>query len=169
MPLIRKAHVFWSLNSAERFTIVEALVIPICISLGFRMFGVSRTQAVLRWWARGGKTETLAADLQLEIRNARRAQRIVRQETGLARNCLVRSLTLWTILLRRGLSTDLRVGFRKSGGQIEGHAWVEHEGVPINEDAGTIRTYAPYVQPVSFDLWRRIRRNEHRRDRTETW
>jgi hypothetical protein len=136
-------------------------VIPICISLGFWVLGVPRTQALLRRWARGGKTETLAADLQLEIRNARRAQRIVRQATGLARNCLVRSLTLWTILLRRGLSTDLRVGFRKSDGQIEGHAWVEHDGVPINEDAGTIGTYVPYAQPVSFDLWRRIKRNEH--------
>jgi hypothetical protein len=161
MPPIRKLHVFWSLNSADRFTIAEALVIPICISLGFWVLGVPRTQALLRRWARGGKTETLAADLQLEIRNARRAQRIVRQATGLARNCLVRSLTLWTILLRRGLSTDLRVGFRKSDGQIEGHAWVEHDGVPINEDAGTIGTYVPYAQPVSFDLWRRIKRNEH--------
>jgi hypothetical protein len=160
MQLIRKLRVFQSLTAADRATLVEALALPICISMGFWVLGVPRTQAMLRWWALGGKTRTRPADRGFEIRNARRAQRIVKRTTGIAGNCLVRSLTLWTILLRRGLSTDLRVGFRKRDGAVEGHAWVEHDAVPVNEDINNTRTFVTYAQPVSFDLWRRIRHNE---------
>jgi hypothetical protein len=160
MLILRKLHTFWSLSAADRLRLVEALALPICISLGFRVLGVPRTQGLLRRWALGGPAKTVAADYELEIRQARRAQRIVQRTTGIAGKCLVRSLTLWTILLRRGLSTSLRVGFRKRGGMIEGHAWVEHEDTPINEDIGETRTFVPYEQPVTFDLWRRIRQDE---------
>lgn len=160
MQLIRKLRVFWSLTAADRLAIVEALTLPIGISLGFWVLGVPRTQAVLRWRALGGKTKTRVVDRELDIRDARRAQRIVRRTSGIGGNCLVRSMTLWTILLRRGISTDLRIGFRKRDGRMEGHAWIEHDGVPINEDINNTRTYVPYEQPVSFDLWRRVSRNE---------
>jgi hypothetical protein len=151
--------VFWSLTAANRSIIIEALVLPICITLAFRWFGVPRTQAMLRGWARAAKTGK-TPEYDLGIRYARRAQRIVKRNTGIAGNCLVRSLTLWAILLRRGLPTDLRVGFRKRDGQIEGHAWVEHNNVPVNESIVEARTFVPYEQPVSFDLLRRMERSE---------
>ena len=94
----------------------------------------------------------------MEIRNARRAQRIIQRNTRVSGNCLVRSLTLWAMLLRRGLPTDVRVGFRKRDNRIEGHAWIEHQGDPINETLTEARSYAPYERPVTFDLWRRMRR-----------
>jgi hypothetical protein len=158
--MFRKLHVFLSLNAADRSALVEAMALPICISLGFRVLGVPRTQALLRRWALGGNMKTSEADRELRIRHARRAQRVVKRTTGIAGNCLVRSLTLWTILLRRGLPTDLRVGFRKRGGKIEGHAWIEHDDTPINEDIREARTFVPYEKPVTFDLWRRIGRKE---------
>jgi hypothetical protein len=157
MRMIRKLRVFRSLNSADRFTLLEAMALPICISLGFRVFGVARTQALLRGWALGGNAKPLAPDHDLEIRKACRAQRLVRQATGVAGSCLARSLTLWTILLRRGLSTDLRVGCRKRHGRIEGHAWLEYRDTPINDDRSETQTFVPYEQPVRFDMWRRIK------------
>jgi hypothetical protein len=74
--------------------------------------------------------------------------------TGILGPCLVRSLTLWAMLLRRGHLVDLRVGFRKREGKIEGHAWVEHHNIPINEDAAEAGTFVVYEQPVCFDMWR---------------
>ena len=132
--------------------IIEALLLPISISVGSRVLGVPRVQALLRHWAAGGNPATVSAiDL---IRNARRAQRIAKRLTGIGGHCLARSLTLWAILLRRGLSTNLRVGFRKRDGKIEGHAWLEYESAPINEKVSETITYEPYDRPISFDYLR---------------
>jgi hypothetical protein len=160
VPLLRKLRAFRSLDAADRLAIVEALALPICISLGFWVIGVPRTQARLRKWALAGTTTNPHGDPEREIFKACRAQRIVKRSTGVAGSCLVRSLTLWTLLLRRGLPTNLRVGFRKRDGRIQGHAWVEYAGAPINEDINEAKTFVPYSEPVSYDLWRRIDRND---------
>ena len=73
--------------------------------------------------------------------------------------CLIRSLALWASLLRRGVDAELRVGMRKTDGRVEGHAWLEFGGEPINESVGVVRTYQPYPKPVSFDDWRELVRS----------
>jgi hypothetical protein len=156
MSLIHKLRVFRSLGASNRAVALEALALPVCIAVSFRMLGVARTQGLLRWWASEWKTKAPGTDNQAQIRNTRRGQQMIRRSTGVGGSCLVRSLTLWTMLLRRGVSTDLRVGFRKRNGRTEGHAWVEYESAPINEDVAETVTFVPYDRPVSFDLWRRI-------------
>jgi hypothetical protein len=71
---------------------------------------------------------------------------------------LCRSLTLWALLLRRGIGTDLRVGFRKKDGTIEGHAWIEHAGIPLNEIPDIVQTYCAAGEPVSYDELKRTSR-----------
>ncbi len=48
--------------------------------------------------------------------------------------CLHRSLTLWWLLARRGITSELRLGVRKDHSRMQAHAWVEHQGrvVPID-------------------------------------
>lgn len=53
--------------------------------------------------------------------------------TPLPTNCLTRSLVLAWLLRRRGISFELRIGVRLSGGVLGAHAWVECEGVPVND------------------------------------
>jgi hypothetical protein len=36
---------------------------------------------------------------------------------------------------------ELRVGFRRLEGKMEGHSWVELEGVPLNETLKSVLTY----------------------------
>lgn len=50
-------------------------------------------------------------------------------------NCLVRALTLQTLLAQRGVVTEVRIGFaQESGRLVEGHAWLELEGHVILGD-----------------------------------
>jgi len=154
MPLIRKLRTFSSMGPEERRLFLEALVLPVMISLGFRILGVHRVQAALRQWSRRAKLPRPFTPSSDCIRRAKRAQHIVKRLTGLGGNCLVRALTLWTMLLRLGLSTDLRVGFRKRDGTFEGHAWLEHDGAPINEAVAEALTYEQYEHPISFDCLR---------------
>jgi hypothetical protein len=47
--------------------------------------------------------------------------------------CLPRSLTLWWLLRRRGIESELRLGVRKDGDSIVAHAWVECEGEVVGD------------------------------------
>ncbi len=153
MPALRKLRRFWLLAPSERWSTIEAVLLPASITVGFRLLGVPRTQAWVRRWATTGIIRSAPGNAAEEIRMARQAQTRARRAIGIPSPCLVRSLTLWGMLLRRGIAADLRVGFRKRDGKIEGHAWVEHDRVPINEDQSEVETFVIYDQPVHFDLW----------------
>ena len=47
--------------------------------------------------------------------------------------CLPRSFTLLRLLSRQGVAAELRMGVRRENGTILGHAWVEYQGLPIND------------------------------------
>src|SRR5882757_8304077 len=99
--ILRKLQTFWRLGPGVRTMAAEALILPLVIKAGFGLLGVPRTQAVLRRWARGGRVANAETQTAL-IAAAGRVQRIVRRSTGLGGTCLMRSLALWAILMRRG-------------------------------------------------------------------
>jgi hypothetical protein len=152
---MRRLRLFWLLAPAERWLTMEALLLPIAMSAGFTLFGVSRTQGWARRWALMGKRRFVSGSARVEVEMACRAQRRVMRATGVRGPCLIRSLTLWAMLLRCGLEANLRVGFRKRAGIVEGHAWVEYDKAPINEVESETGTFSVYEEPVCFDLWRK--------------
>jgi hypothetical protein len=56
--------------------------------------------------------------------------------------CLRQSLSLWWLLLRRGIPAEIRIGVRKEGQELHAHAWVEHAGRALSDDRGTTAAYA---------------------------
>ena len=65
-----------------------------------------------------------------------------------SRTCLSRSLALWYLLLLQGVRTELRIGVRPGGAPLDAHAWVEHDGRPLNDDEGVAHRFAT-LQPDS--------------------
>jgi hypothetical protein len=53
--------------------------------------------------------------------------------SGFDRDCLQRSLVLYRELSRAGADPTLVVGLRRTDRGLEGHAWVEADGVPVAE------------------------------------
>ncbi|ANU07327.1 hypothetical protein A6F65_01018 [Paraurantiacibacter namhicola] len=51
----------------------------------------------------------------------------------LAGNCLSRSLALSRTLVRAGIPHELVIGAAPEGEPFAAHAWVEHDGIPLNE------------------------------------
>ena len=153
MILIRKLRTFASLSRDERFLALEALVLPLALQVGFRAVGVAGTQNWLRKWACGKPVPVSELRPEAIIHMARRAQGITRRLVGSSGTCLQRSMTLWAVLARRGIESELRVGFRRQEGHIEGHAWVEYRGEPVNEAASVVNTYTVTPGQAAFDLW----------------
>jgi len=69
--------------------------------------------------------------------------------------CLLRSLTLVRYLGRRGISPTLRIGLPAGQAALNpgsapgfaAHAWVEHEGVVLNDRADVAAAYSAFDAP----------------------
>ena len=69
--------------------------------------------------------------------------------------CLSRSLTLWWLLRRRGIESQLRLGVRKGEQGLDAHAWVELAGQVVNDAAdvawpSSTRPFAGAILPKEF-------------------
>ena len=59
-------------------------------------------------------------------------------------NCLPKALVLRTLLRRQGIAPELRIGVRIVAGRLEGHAWVEHAGVPLSQHPDVAERFKPF-------------------------
>ncbi|HUP25882.1 MAG TPA: lasso peptide biosynthesis B2 protein [Thermoanaerobaculia bacterium] len=57
--------------------------------------------------------------------------------------CLERAVLLQTILRRHGAPANLRIGVRRNAGELQAHAWVELQGVPLAEPPTVRERFAP--------------------------
>ncbi len=101
-------------------------------------------------------------DVATLISAVRKSQAIFLRNTRPRDNCLARSLALWAILRRRNLGTRVQVGFRSRDGKMEGHAWVEYEGQPLNESAEQVATYTVSEHGATYDRDLRLTRPAER-------
>jgi hypothetical protein len=60
--------------------------------------------------------------------------------------CLSRSIVLAWVLRRHGVDTRLRFGVRLTDGRLGAHAWLERDGVPINDAPAVDRQYLPFPE-----------------------
>lgn len=52
--------------------------------------------------------------------------------------CLPQSLALWSLLRHQSIGSDLQIGVQQIEGAFSAHAWVEFEGIVLN-DRGDVR------------------------------
>jgi Transglutaminase-like superfamily len=63
--------------------------------------------------------------------------------------CLEQSLALWFLLQRQSIPAQLRIGVRKQPEKFEAHAWVECDGVALNQGEEVHRHYAAFEAEFS--------------------
>jgi len=126
-----------------------ALLLPL-VALSLRLRGFKKTKeslekrlrvlppGLLRGEPAGATVERTAGSIRAGVRY------------GLVRpTCLAESLTLWYLLQRQGVTTELRIGVRKMAQKFEAHAWVEFEGVALNQSEQQHRHYAAFDSAFS--------------------
>ena len=143
-----KWHKFWQLSTAERTTFVQALLILPAVALGLRGLGLRRLQALLAGLSRLDDIQPL----EHPAPQAQQAQGLARMVRAAAANgpyratCLPQSLTVWWLLRRGGIAGQLRLGVRKEANCFEAHAWVEVEGLVLNDQQDVPQRYPPFTQ-----------------------
>ena len=142
-------HRFWRLSGFERGIALEAAAALVATWVGLRLAGFRRWQAALAWFA------PPPAAYITEQNSVNSARMIARMEQSAANhlffraNCLEQSLTLSWLLHRRGIAAELRIGARKDAGRFEAHAWVESNGVVLNDTSESHLHFVPFDGPVS--------------------
>lgn len=134
MPMPRRIASFLALPAAERRVLLEALVrLPLNAAL-LRLRGLGDSgSAAVKPAAPAVSPARVAALVTVAARHG-----VVRG------NCLSQSLTLQQLLRRAGVVAQLRIGARRAADGIEAHAWVEHEGCPLNDSADVATRYPPF-------------------------
>jgi hypothetical protein len=127
---------------------VAAVGLPVN-ALAVRLFGLRRWMELL---ARSARRSGGGLGPEAELRRVLETGRVV----GIASrhapyhgNCLSRSLTLWWLLLRQGIESDLRIGVTLTPGHFEAHAWIEHRSMVINDRPDVGRRYRTFDRPIN--------------------
>lgn len=115
------------------FSLLVMSVFVLVIAVLLRILGFERT---FRWTRRlTGTLGEPASEKPFHREKLLRLKRLTRliKRKGIYRgNCLSRSIMLWILLRRQGICCELRFGSRIRDGEFQAHAWVEHNGIPVN-------------------------------------
>jgi hypothetical protein len=115
------------------------------VTLSLRLRGYAQTEASLHTRAKSRPDTALAEeDLALRIAKTSRMVRAASQFGSMRATCLAQSLTLWFLLQQQNISSAVKIGVRKKDGRLEAHAWVERNGVTLNEPDEVHQHYAPF-------------------------
>lgn len=98
-----------------------------------------------RWLLRTRPLDECVARMTPELATERVDERVVRDVERVTRQmlqhmrplrttCMVRALVRCAMLRVRGIPATWVMGVRPGADDLEGHAWIEVEGVPIMED-----------------------------------
>lgn len=130
----------------QRAVMTMLWLVPV-LHVAVRVFDYNRTRVFLDRRAdarRARLTEPRAAVTPYQLATSR-----VTRYSWLPGNCLSRSLALVWLLRRNGHDADLRLGVSLHGGEFAAHAWVELEGLVLNDRQDVTTRYAPFPQSSS--------------------
>ncbi|MCP4384203.1 MAG: lasso peptide biosynthesis B2 protein [Hyphomicrobiales bacterium] len=133
---------------ADQRLAVAALFLCLLTAVALRTFGFRRWVRILEGFPAGRRCPGASSenDLRVAETHASIVNMVVANIPGQAVDCLPRSLTLWWLLRRVGVATDLRIGVRKSDPGIKAHAWVVCQGVALGERGHG--AYTPFDESV---------------------
>jgi hypothetical protein len=136
---------FWALTPAERRSFISAVMLLPLFSLVLRVFGLVRLQG---WIERAPFTATRVPPVT-ELKTIGEVINAAARYAPGSVTCLTRSLLLRWLLRRRGIASELRIGVQLVQGQLDAHAWVEFEGVPINDAPDVAQRFATFNESLS--------------------
>ena len=131
---------FHNLKAMQKRTLMAAWFWLPLFWLGLRILGLPRFQA---WLLKAPARLDLSLTLPV-IKALGEAVNIAARHTPFPATCLTRSLLLGWLLRRRNVASKLRIGVRLTQGMLDAHAWVECEGVPVNDSPDVNAQFASF-------------------------
>lgn len=127
---------FLALDGAQRRLLILALVLLPLYALALRWLGLRRVQTSFPQWPRAiDGAPPCAAEIARLVSAAAR-------HGPYRATCLATSLMLQRLLRSYGIESELRLGVRKVGDELEAHAWLEQDGAVLFDMRGARERFA---------------------------
>jgi hypothetical protein len=148
--LRRKAETWHSLSKSDRAVVINAMFLLPVVATSLKTVGLRRTQSWLTRNFLGPMVPTIE-QTRASVRRAAQMMAVACRVQPLRSSCLPRTVVLWSLLRRRGIGADVRIGVRcDSNGEFRAHAWIEWNGEVLNDAADVGRHYLPFDR-ATFD------------------
>jgi len=142
--LRRKAETWHSLSRSDRALVINAMFLLPVVATSLKTVGLRRTQ----WWLTRNSLSPLVPPTEQTRAKVRRAAQMLAVACRLhplRSSCLPRTIVLWSLLRRRGIDADIRIGARSdSNGEFQAHAWLEWNGEVLNDAVDVGSQYFPF-------------------------
>ena len=134
---MRRLQKYLALTPAGRAIVLRSLLLLPMVAMLVRARGMALTTA---WLGRLGRR----AERDPGALAPREIARLVNAAASiLGARCLPRSLVLCHLLRNRGIPAEIRLGVSKlADGNLSAHAWVELDGLPLNDGPDVFERYA---------------------------
>jgi hypothetical protein len=135
---------FRALSAGHKVVLLKAIACMPVFAFGLQVFGLARMQAVAKLQHHRTPHTMNPGDIRAwgELVN------IAAKRGPVKASCLTRSLVLAWLLTGRGVQAAIRIGVRFNGGALDAHAWVECDGVPVNDKADVADQFAPFERSL---------------------
>ena len=142
----RRLEQLWALAPWERRLLVRLVMLLPAIGAALHLLGFKRTRDLLARLAptSGGRNQGAAESTADEAQRIARLVGIAAHHGPYRATCLRQSLALWWLLRHRGIPVELRLGVCMDGGELQAHAWVEHEGMALSGGSDLSSRFAAF-------------------------
>jgi len=142
---------FFQLTWQERWLLLQAFVFIPLIAVSLRLMNFQRLHSILLGFSNDPPGVCGEAALQQAASISRLVQAAASRMPSKI-TCLVRSTTLWYLLRRQGIGSEIRIGVNQQGGEFHAHAWVEIDGIVINDRDDIHHQYSTFEQITMPDF-----------------
>jgi hypothetical protein len=136
--------------SDKRMLIYASALMPV-FWVRLKLQGFARVSDAVS--GKPGKDQTKLSYTLEEMRSVGRLVNAAAAHTLGKNNCLIRSLVLQHLLSRRGIESTLRIGVRTQNGVLEAHAWIEKDGMPLNDRDDISESFEVFEEPISISAF----------------
>jgi len=131
---------FLNLSAMQQRTLLAPWLWLPLFWLGLRVLGLPRFQT----WLLQTPVKSMHSLTLANVRALGKMVNIAARYTPFPATCLTRSLLLGWLLQRRGVKSQLRIGVRFTQGALDAHAWVECDGIVVNDRPDVSAQFASF-------------------------
>jgi len=137
---------FFQLTWQERWLLFQAIVVLPVIAAGLHFMNFQRIHAILERFSPVPVGEDNGDNALQQAAVTSHMVLAAAARMPFTATCLVRSTTLWYLLRRQGIASEIRIGVNREEGGFHAHAWVEAHGAVLNDKADIHHQYSPFDQ-----------------------